>query len=517
MRGGTSVWAALEAARRANLEAAGEAPPVPGSPGIARRTLLAALAGAGVAAALPRRAEAMPPGGRIAIVGGGIAGLTALHFLFEAGVDARIYEARNRSGGRMHTLRTGDGLFEMGGQLVNSDHADIMALCKAFGIALVDRKTGPHHSVVLAGGQSVPQATLAELLRPIAAQIAKDSDLLDKDYERHAPRLDRQSVQQYLDRHAALLPDPRIRRLLETSVRTEYGAEPHEASALQLVFNLPTVHGERIEVLAGSDERYAIAGGSGALTDAIAARHQDRIEHGKRLLAIEPRGGGVRLRFLDGTTADADRAIVAIPAPILRQIDFRLPLPALWRAFAAEIALGRNEKLQAVTGARPWQEPLGTGGELWQTDGGYGLGWDGTIQAPQASTNWCWYLGGQQVDDAGGDPAAIAASFAAASEPAIPGLGAALTGRFRRTNWCRDALTLGAYTNNTPGQLTRFASLFWIESGDPGERQQAVAGRVIFAGEHVSDAWVGFMNGGAQTGRLAAEALLGRSLLAKAA
>jgi monoamine oxidase len=519
MRGGNLLWAALEAARRRNLADAGEAPPLPGSPGIARRALLQSLAGAGLAASLSRPAAAAPPGTRIAIVGGGIAGLSALHYLREAGVDARVYEARNRLGGRMHTLKSKDGMFEMGGQLVNSDHADIHALARAFDIPLVDRKTGPHYSVILANGKVVPQSELVELLRPIAAQISADSDRLDRDFDKVAPALDRISVAQYLDRHAALMPDPRIRRLLEASIRTEYGAEPEEASALQLIFNLPTVHGERIEVLAGSDERYAIAGGSGALPEAIAARHADRIETGRRLLSIDRHGAGVRLRFVDGTTADADRVIVAVPAPILRQIDFRLPLPALWRAFNAEIDLGRCEKLQAATTGHPWQQALGTGGELWDVDAGYALGWDGTVRPHRGDGEvWCWYLGGNQVDAAAAtDPVALSRTFTAAAEPAIKGLGAAMTPRVRATRWCQDALTLGAYTNNSPGQLTRFASLFWVESDDPSERRQAVAGRVIFAGEHVSDAWVGFMNGGAQTGRLAAEAIVGRALLKQAA
>lgn len=516
MRGNIFLWRALEKARRSNLAAAGEAPPVPGSPGIGRRALLQGLAAAGVTAALPRRAEAAPRGGRIAIVGGGIAGLSALHYLSAAGVDARLYEARNRMGGRMHTLATRDGVFEMGGQLVNSDHDDVHALARAFGIALIDRKTGPHHSVVLAGGAIVPQEALADALGPIAARIAADADRLDSDFARVAPVLDRLSVAQYLDRHAALIADPRIRRLLEASIRTEYGAEPADASALQLIFNLPTVHGRRIEVLAGSDERYVIAGGSGALPEAIAARHRDRIESGKRLLAVEPHGDGVRLRFLDGSTAEADRVIVAVPAPILRQIDFRVPLPRLWRDFAAEIDLGRNEKVQVRTRGLPWQEPLGTGGELWNIDADYALAWDGTVQ-PHAGDGgvWTWYLGGRQTEAA---VRADAGALAAATEGAIPGLGEVLDrGGVRTTQWCRDALTLGAYTNNSPGQLTRFAPLFWVESDDPAERQQAVAGRVIFAGEHVSDAWVGFMNGGAQTGRLAAEAIVGRRVLAQAA
>ena len=51
--------------------------------------------------------------------------------------------------------------------------ADIHALAKAFAIPLVDRKAGPHQSVVLIDGKLVPQAELVPLLTPLAARIAR--------------------------------------------------------------------------------------------------------------------------------------------------------------------------------------------------------------------------------------------------------------------------------------------------------------------------------------------------------
>lgn len=511
MRGSEALWRALQLARRRDLAVRGKAEPRPGHGGIGRRALLQGMAASGVAAGFPVPAFALPASGRVAIVGGGIAGLAALHHLTKAGVDARLYEARNRLGGRMYTQRTAGGqLFEAGGQLVNTDHADMHALAKAFAVPLVDRKSGPHRSVVLADGAVASQAELARLLAPLAARIARDSEAVDAN-PRVAAAIDRLSVAQYLDRHAALILDPRVRALIESSIRTEYGSEPDRASALQLIFNLPTVKGEHVEVLAGSDERYVIAGGSGRLAEAIGQAYRDRIETARRLRAIRDTGSGIRLEFLDGTDTVADMVIVAVPAPILRQVDFAVPLPARWRAFIAEADLGRNEKLQATASATPWAEILGTGGELWDTAPPYALGWDGTIRGgADGQPVWTWFLGGEQVDAAAvASPQPLAEAFARLSEIGIPGIAQAVAGGIvRRTNWCGEALTLGAYTNSAPGQLTRFGPLFWVESDDPAERQQAVAGRIIFAGEHVSDAWVGFMNGGAQTGRLAAHAVI---------
>lgn len=511
MRGSVTLWRALELARQDDLAARGKAPPRPGHGGIGRRALLQGMAASGVAAGLPAPALALPSSGRVAIIGGGIAGLSALHYLTRAGIDAKLYEARGRFGGRMRTQHTREGqLFEAGGQLVNSDHEDIRALAGAFGVALVDRKSGPHRSVVLADGAVMPQADLVRLLAPLAARIARDSEMIDAS-PRAAAALDRLSVAHYLDRHAALIRDPRIRALIEASIRTEYGAEPDAASALQLIFNLPSVKGEHVEMLANSDERFVIARGSGSLIGAIATTYPERLEGGRRLRTIRDLGGVLQLEFLDGAAVAADIVIVAVPAPILRQIEFAVPLPARWREFIAEADLGRNEKVQVTASATPWIEILGMGGELWDTAPPYSLGWDGTIQGVEGGKPvWNWFLGGEQVDAAEvASPQMLAPAFARLSEGAIPGIARATEGGMvRRTHWCRDALTLGAYTNNAPGQITRFGSLFWVESDDPAERQRAVAGRVIFAGEHVSDAWVGFMNGGAQTGRLAAEAVI---------
>ncbi len=189
---------------------------------------------------------------------------------------------------------------------------------------------------------------------------------------------------------------------------------------------------------------------------------------------IDRARGGARLGFLDGTSAEAEPVIVAVPAPLLRQIDWRVPLPAIWRAFIAEMELGRNEKVQTGVGGTPWRAPMGTGGELWQTraDAGWALGWDGSVhRADGVSPVWTWFLGGDEVTRAEAEaPSALAARFAGLAAPAIPGLEAAATGPFARTNWHAQAMTLGAYVNFRPGQITRFARLLCVESDDPAER-----------------------------------------------
>ena len=460
-------------------------------------------------------------GAPVVIIGGGIAGLSALWQLTKAGVDARLYEARARLGGRMYTARVkGQPAIEVGGQLVNTDHADMHALCREFGIPLIDRKVGAYRTMILDGAREVPQTTLVAGLRGIAGQIDMDSVRLDRDYAKVAGELDRLSFTAYLDKHADLMPESWVRRLMEATARTEYGCEPSQASALELVFNLPTVEGRRIDVLSRSDERFLMAGGSSSLIEAMTARLASRITTSRRVTRINRAGSGARVTFSNGETILASAVIVTVPISIVSRIAFGSPLPSLWRQYTAEVGLGRNGKVQAVTTARPWEASVGRGGEVWQTDHAVGssLGWDGGIRPSEgAGSVWTWFTGGSETLAAdAADPRALALKFARIAEGGVKGMAAATGSTVRRTNWHLDPLTKGAYVNYRPGQLTKFAPLIWTETDGVASRPLD-AGPVHFAGEHLSDAYPGYMNGGAQTGRLAAQAVMAAMAPVKAA
>src|SRR5437763_8004186 len=83
---------------------------------------------------------------RIAIVGGGIAGLTAALTLQDKGVASEIYESSGRLGGRMHSDWTEFGhafwangqQAELCGELIDSNHKTILQLAQRFGLATVD-------------------------------------------------------------------------------------------------------------------------------------------------------------------------------------------------------------------------------------------------------------------------------------------------------------------------------------------------------------------------------------------
>ncbi len=84
----------------------------------------------------PAQAATAP---KIAIVGAGLAGLSAAHALKRAGYAADVYEASDRVGGRCWTIR---GVFaegqiaEHGGELIDQGHTAIRQLAQGLGLQL---------------------------------------------------------------------------------------------------------------------------------------------------------------------------------------------------------------------------------------------------------------------------------------------------------------------------------------------------------------------------------------------
>ena len=517
---------ALQAARRENLAAVGQPLPVAKDRvGYTRRRLMHRAAvtvgsaiAAGPAVSAPKWSATQAP--RIVVVGAGLAGLNAAYQLRKRGLHATIYEGRSRIGGRVLSV-TGavePGLVDdLGGSFINTDHADLLRLVKEFGLELFDRaadakRRGLPETAYIFDGRLIPERELAHAMRPLAARITRDADLIDADYDRYAPHFDRLSIAQYLDQVQDLIGAPYVRSLIEQTAHTEFGVEPSETSALQLLFLLPTVTGHRVDVLSYSDELYTVKGGSGRIVAGLAAALAGQVRTRRKLTAVHKARQGYLVHFAGEHGAElvqADFLVLAIPFSTLRDVDLRVPLPGLLRRSIDEVNLGRDEKVLVGFRGRPWQRGDGFVLDLW-SNAGFAVAWESTQRQPHQANSVLNFLpGGAQVDAAfAGDPATIGRRFVDVLEQALPGCKARATGRVLRTDWHQQPFTRGGYTNFTPGQYTLFAPHRYLESDEPSERQEVRAGDILFAGEHLSDEYFGFMNGAAQTGRLAAASIL---------
>lgn len=468
----------------------------------------------------PRRRTAsersLPASPTVAIVGAGLAGLTAAWHLKNAGVPATIYEASTRLGGRTYSARdvVGPGLVtELGGEFIDSTHDDMLTLAEHFGLGLIDVQGEGEHDLVpdayFFESRHFTEQDVVDAFRPFAARMAADLEPLGEDTTYHdaggAEALDALSIAAYLDQ---LGMNGWLRKLIEVAYVTEYGAELADQSALNLLYLIETdLSSDDFAIFGSSDERYKIVGGNQSVANALAGAIGREPLFGHRLEAIRSTGSGYALSFTAGDdakplTANADVVILTLPFSMLSKVDMKIDLPDVKKRAITEIPMGNCTKLLIGLRSRPWRGH-GYGGNVFG-DAPFQLAWDNSRgQAPAdagtaagMTVYQAGVLGAQALSRTDADAAAF---HLKAIDAVFPGTLDAFSGAARRFHWPAYPFTLGAYSYYRPGQ---WSSLRGAEA-EP-------VGNLYFAGEHCSMEYQGYMNGAAETGRLAAEALLVR-------
>lgn len=449
-----------------------------------------------------------PP--RVAIVGAGIAGLSAAHHLSKAGIRAEIFEAGARAGGRILTLKDimGPGLYtEAGGEFIDSSHADMLGLARELGLTVSDMRDGRyadlHPNAWHFGGRHRSDAEVLAEVRNAAERLQGDIDALPDAITAGtgglAQRLDRMSLEEYLrDRGVTGW----FGDLLKAAYVTEFGLDAGNQSSLNLLtmVSLDSSGGE-FAVYGESDERYRVEGGNQGVTDGLAGRLESRIRTGHRLEALDGRDGDFRLSFQGPGGAVEHRAeavILALPFTLLRSVDIRVELPPLKRRAIAELGMGTNSKLFAGFKERPWRKNGYLG--YFYADGAIQSGWDHSQTQPGEAGGLTIFQGGAAGLALGGGSAdSKLAAFAGDLENLYPGSRAAHNGKAAIFHWPGFPLSLGSFSCYRPGQWTGFGG----EEGKP-------VGDLHFAGEQCSGDFQGYMNGGAESGRVSAEAIIAK-------
>lgn len=487
----------------------------------------AVVAFGGTAAfAAPARAASRSTA-RIAIVGGGIAGLSAAMTLQDRGIASTVYEASDRVGGRMHSDRSGywanGQVSEFCGELIDTGHKTIRSLAKRFNLPLVDllaaQPAGTEDTFWFGDGYySLAQADadFHAMSGALAADLkAAGYPTLYSSSTAAGRALDAMSIYDWIDTRVPGGHASRLGRLLDAAYNEEYGAETTDQASLSLIYLLgyqPTPNS--FEVFGVSDERFHIAGGNEQLPEAIAATLPD-VRTGWRMTAVaKNRDGSVTLTFdsPSGTvTQTVDHAILTLPFAVLRRLDYsRAGFDSLKQTAITKLGAGRNAKLQLQFTSRYWNEPgpwgRSTGGLY--TDIGIQNAWDVTRGQPGASGILNDYSGGNVAG--GFQPKApysnasqatevtrYAKSFLAKLEKPFPGISAKWNGKATLSTPFQDPNLLCSYSYWKVGQYTAF-------SGYEGAAQ----GNIHFAGEHCSQDFQGFMEGGASEGIRAAQEVI---------
>ena len=439
--------------------------------------------------------EVSRPVERVVVVGAGMAGLAAANALVNAGVPTVVLEARDRIGGRMHTVDVGGSPLDLGASWIHSPVMNpLTAWAEQVGVErrvaeITDGLVGVDPAAGLVPGEEF------ERLRDLAfdgfeAALGPLADELGPDAPISA------AIGRYVEakRAAGLseLEASRLRTMILDLVEADASGGADEVA----VDGYPT-SGLFYE---GSELGDFPLGGYRRLFEPLGRGLDVRL--GCAVSAVEVRADGVEVVTAGGERHTGSHVVVTVPLGVLKAgvIRFDPPLPGERRAAIERLGFGRFEKVAARFDPAFWRQ----------------AGVPHAVPLPADSRPELTVV--VNVDRIVAEPAATAfaygsrarvlvdASDAEAVERLLRIL-AALVGHrvpeplaVARTAWSMDPFSLGAYAyvrcGSTPDDFE--------ELGRP------LHGRLLFAGEATGHARVGYADGAFSTGIREAKRLLGQ-------
>lgn len=488
--------------------------------GWTRRQVLGVGASALLASAMTARdLQAAPKASglqaKVAILGGGLAGLVAADRLATAGIAATLYEASDRLGGRQKSLR---GFFpgqvaELGGELIDNLHKTMLGYANAFGLTLEDLGKAPGEESYFFDGALRSPAEVVDEFRIFAKRAQVDFHASSGAptafaYNDADVALDNLSLTAFLDKHAADLP--LARAVLIEAYEAEYGVAAEAQSALGLIL---FVHFDRRSRFTPfgvfSDERYHVVEGNDAIASGIAQGLPGAVVLGAKVVQLGRNADGRYRIHLAGQKQPelADAVICTLPFSVLRQsvvLEASLGLQPGKRFAINNLSYGTNTKTMIGFDGRPWAA-YGSKGTAYSDLSELQACWETNYSLAGARAILTDYGSGPRGAELGTRPLQSSVqAFLADLENVWPGVSAAAHREKAaiqavRAPWPIEPLQLGSYTGYAPGQFTSICG--WEGTAE---------GLLKFGGEHADSfySWQGFMEGACLSGLRTAEEIL---------
>jgi monoamine oxidase len=433
-------------------------------------------------------------GTSVIVVGAGLAGLSAATQLMKDGARVTVVEARNRVGGRVLTVR--DAFLqgqhaEAGGDFVDRGQDEIRRLAEEYGLTV---------RPILRKGFSFVRYRDVGMIhgRPMLGErawkpVADGAKPLLKDYQRAEQRWDsavarslaQRSIAQWLDEIHA---DAGMRSMVR-SLRGFFLADPEDLSLLVLIEQLASE-------APGQEAMGRIEGGNDRLPAAMAAAVGDGLYLNTVACAVRYDQASVRVALRsaggDQTEMKADYVILAVPVTTLRAIDVMPALPPEQAKVFSRLKYGRVTKSLLQFDRRFWKRKDRS--PAYGTDAPTGAIWDSNEEQRGRSGILTLMAGGQASEDSQKIVSQEGAEGLVRALGWLKPQGTALL-RSHYVTWEHDPWAQGGYAYFDP-------------AFDPAWRPWLARphGRILFAGEHTSMKWQGYMNGAVESGlRAAAE------------
>ncbi len=425
--------------------------------------------------------------GRVIVVGAGVSGLAAAYELSRAGYEVTVVEARNRVGGRVISFSdlVPGKIVEGGGELIGSNHPAWMGYAKQFGLSFLDISEEDLEFPIMLNGKrlsSEESEGLWEELEKTFNTIAADAEKVDAERpwtSANAVALDQRTLASWI---TALDASPLVKEAIYTVMMADNGVVPEWQSYLA---NLAMVKGGGLEKFWTESEVYRCKGGNQQLaTKLVGAIGAARVMTRMPVSGISVTDRGVRVTLASGKVLEAEHVILSTPPSVWNRIAID---PALPPGLAPQ--MGNNVKCLLAMKSPFWRRADLAPDIL--TDGPVNMTWHATDGQEGVE------VGGEALVAFSGGPSADACrewgarridTYLTELQKIYRGLrGSYVRGRFM--DWPAERWTMGSYSFPAPGQVT-----------SQGPTLHNGIGRLHFAGEHTSYAFVGYMEGALHSG-----------------